>query len=113
MSHPTNRCPVLQDEGVEHVNMTSHVPVPREEYQPYSSTYNPGWSDHPNLIYGGNRQQNFMPNRQHGYQQQYQSQPQAPSSNSSPSLENMMKELTANTMWFQQKMKSDMQNSKA
>ncbi|XP_071927589.1 uncharacterized protein [Coffea arabica] len=63
VGHPTEMCPLVQEETAEQVNMAGHAPAPRKPYDPYSSTYNPGWRDHPNLSYGGNRQSNFVPNR--------------------------------------------------
>ncbi|XP_071924706.1 uncharacterized protein [Coffea arabica] len=101
-------CPLVQEETAEQVNMTGHAPAPRKQYDPYSSTYNPGWRDHPNLSYGGNRQSNFVPNRQQGHQQQYHPRPPPPPppSNSSPSMEEMMKQLLAN----QQKTDSNLQS---
>ncbi|XP_027108784.2 uncharacterized protein [Coffea arabica] len=105
MGHSIDMCPMMQEEGAEQVNMAGHAPAPRRSYDPYSSTYNPGWRDHPNLSYGGNRQNNFVPNKQPGYQQQHQSRPPPPPS-SGPSLEEMMKQLLAN----QQKTDSERQN---
>ncbi|XP_071933992.1 uncharacterized protein [Coffea arabica] len=105
VGHPTEMCPMVQEETAEQVNMAGHAPAPRKPYDPYSSTYNPGWRDHPNLSYGGNRQSNFVPNRQQGHQQQYHHRP-PPLSNSSPSMEEMMKQLLAN----QQKTDSDLQS---
>nr|XP_027064430.1 uncharacterized protein LOC113690635 [Coffea arabica] len=70
MGHSTEMCPLIQGESVEQVNMTGHAPAPRQPYDPYSNTYNPGWRDHSNFSYGGNRQSNFALNRQQGYQQQ-------------------------------------------
>ncbi|XP_027184235.1 uncharacterized protein LOC113782548 [Coffea eugenioides] len=86
--------------------MTGHTPAPRKQYDPYSSIYNPGWRDHPNLSYGGNKQSNFVPNRPQGYQQQYHPRTPPLPSNSSPSIEEMMKQLLAN----QQKTDSDLQS---
>lgn len=63
MRHFTEICPLIQEESVEQVNMTSHVSTPRQPYDPYSNTYNPGWKDHPNFSYRGNGQSNFAPNR--------------------------------------------------
>ncbi|XP_027108763.2 uncharacterized protein [Coffea arabica] len=101
-------CPLVQEETAEQVNMAGHAPAPRKPYDPYSSTYNPGWRDHPNLSYGGNRQSNFVPNRQQGHLQQYHHRPPPPPplSNSSSSMEEMMKQLLAN----QQKTDSDLQS---
>lgn len=51
--HPTDMCPTLQEEPIEQVNMAGGFPrPPQRKYDPYSSTYNPGWRDHPNLSYG-------------------------------------------------------------
>ena len=41
----------------------------RQQYNPYSNTYNPGWRDHPNFSYRNNSAQNLLPPNQ---QQQYQ-----------------------------------------
>nr|XP_027090502.1 uncharacterized protein LOC113711543 [Coffea arabica] len=109
MDHSTDMCPMMQEEGAEQVNMTGHVPAPRRPYDPYSSTYNPGWRDYPNLSYGGNMQSNFVPNRQQGYQQQYQPRPPPPPS-SSPSLEKMMKQLIATISQNQQRTDFEMQD---
>ncbi|XP_071924949.1 uncharacterized protein [Coffea arabica] len=108
VGHPTEMCPLVQEEPAEQVNMASYAPAPRKQYDPYSNTYNPGWRDHPNLSYGGNRQSNFVPNRQQGHQQQYHPRPSPPPppSNSNPSMEEMMKQLLAN----QQKTDSDLQS---
>ncbi|XP_027071749.2 uncharacterized protein [Coffea arabica] len=110
MDHSADMCPMLQEETAEQVNMTGHPPAPRKQYDPYSNTHNPGWRDHPNLSYGGNRQPNFAPNRQSnfvpnkqpGYQQQYQPRPPPPQS-SGPSLEEMMKQMMATMTQNQQR----------
>ncbi|XP_027152218.1 uncharacterized protein LOC113777253 [Coffea eugenioides] len=104
VGHSTEMCSLVQEETAEQVNMAGHEPAPRKQYDPYSNTNNPSWRDHPNLRYGGNMQSNFVPNRQQGYQQQYQPRPPPPPSNSSPSMEEMMKQLLAN----QQKTDSDL-----
>ncbi|XP_071933567.1 uncharacterized protein [Coffea arabica] len=109
MGHSMDMCPMMQEESAEQVNMAGHAPAPRRPYDPYSSIYNPGWRDHPNLRYGENRQTNFVPNRQQGYQQQYQSRPPPPPS-SSPSLEEIMKQLIATTAQNQQRTDSEMQS---
>ncbi|XP_027158459.1 uncharacterized protein LOC113760082 [Coffea eugenioides] len=108
VGHPTEMCPLVQEETAEQVNMAGHAPAPRKQYDSYSNTYNPGWRDHLNLSYGGNRQSNFVPNRQQGHQQQYHPRPPPPPtpSNSSPSMEEMMKQLLAN----QQKTDSNLQS---
>ncbi|XP_027182216.1 uncharacterized protein LOC113780634 [Coffea eugenioides] len=67
IGHSADMCPMIQEETAEQVNMADHAPVQRKQYDPYSSTYNPGWRDHPNLSYGGNRQPNFTPNRQSNF----------------------------------------------
>ncbi|XP_042379999.1 uncharacterized protein LOC121972387 [Zingiber officinale] len=76
-SHTTDICPLLQQEGISFV--FDHVAVannfqPRSQfyqqpsgnkqpYDPFSTTYNLGWRDHPNLKYGN-------PYYQQPYQQQ-------------------------------------------
>ncbi|XP_027185081.1 uncharacterized protein LOC113783207 [Coffea eugenioides] len=110
MGHSTDMCPTILEESAEQVNMTGHAPAPRRPYDPYSNTYNPGWKDHPNFSYGGNRQpnfasnrqSNFVPNKQPGYQQQYQPRPPPPPS-SGPSLEEMMKQMMATITQNQQR----------
>ncbi|XP_071928048.1 uncharacterized protein [Coffea arabica] len=41
VSHPTDGCPMLQDDSMEQVNMVGHTPVPHRQYDSYSNTYNP------------------------------------------------------------------------
>ena len=82
---------------------------PQRKYDPYSSTYNLGWSDHPNLSYG-NPQVNQPTTQNRSICQQYK-QPYPPrqqrgqTSNSSMSLEDIVKSLATNTLQFQQEMK--------
>ncbi|XP_027169223.1 uncharacterized protein LOC113768918 [Coffea eugenioides] len=117
IGHSADMCPMIQEETAEQVNMADHAPAPRKQYDPYSSTYNPGWRDHPNLSYGGNRQPNFTPNRQSnfvpnkppGYQQQYQPRPPPPPSSSS-SLKEMMKQMMTTMAQNQQMMTTMAQN---
>ncbi|XP_027182272.1 uncharacterized protein LOC113780690 [Coffea eugenioides] len=109
VGHPTDSCPILQDDGAEQVNMAGGVPAPRREYDPYSNTYNPGWRDHPNFSYG-NRSQNSFTNRPPGFQQPWQQKPQPSSSNSGSSLEDIVKNLATSTAQFQQKTRSGMKN---
>ncbi|XP_071939268.1 uncharacterized protein [Coffea arabica] len=112
IGHTTDSCPQLHEEGIEQANMAGNMPMPRRQYDPYSNSYNPGWRDHPNLSYGGNKQQNFIPNRQQGFQQQYQTRNQ-PSSASGMSLEDMVKTIASNTMKFQQDTEANNQEMKA
>nr|XP_027076019.1 uncharacterized protein LOC113699861 [Coffea arabica] len=112
IGHTTDSCPQLHEEGIEQANMAGNMPMPRRQYDPYSNSYNPGWRDHPNLSYGGNKQQNFIPNRQQGFQQQYQTRNQ-PSSTSGMSLEDMVKIIASNTMKFQQDTEANNQEMKA
>ena len=60
---------VIQEKSAKKVNIAGHMPAPRKPYDSYPNMYNPGWRDHHNLNDGGNRQSNFSPNRQQGYQQ--------------------------------------------
>ncbi|XP_065623864.1 uncharacterized protein LOC111986231 [Quercus suber] len=53
VGHSTDMCPTLQKDPIEQVNTAGGFPgQPQRKYDPYSSTYNPGWRDHPNLSYG-------------------------------------------------------------
>nr|XP_023895404.1 uncharacterized protein LOC112007302 [Quercus suber] len=53
VGHPTNMCLTLQEDPIEQVNTAGGFPgQPQRKYDPYSSTYNSGWRDHPNLSYG-------------------------------------------------------------
>ena len=52
VGHPIDMCPTLQEKPIEQVNAAGGFPgQPQRKYDPYSSTYNPGWRDHPNLSY--------------------------------------------------------------
>ena len=55
VGHPTDMCASLfkiQEEPIEQVNVASgFLGQLQRKYDPYSSTYNPGWRDHPNLSY--------------------------------------------------------------
>nr|XP_027118748.1 uncharacterized protein LOC113735992 [Coffea arabica] len=110
IGHSVDMCPMIQEETAEQVNMADHAPAPRKQYDPYSSTYNPGWRDHPNLSYGGNRQPNFTPNRQSnfvpnkppGYQQQYQPRPPPPPQSGS-STDEMLKQMMTTMAQNQQR----------
>ncbi|XP_051143996.1 uncharacterized protein LOC127260322 [Andrographis paniculata] len=103
--HPTDACPTLQEECAVDVNTANYGMNRPPAYTPYSNTYNPGWRDHPNLRYGnaqhGNAHQPF------GAMQQMQQPPQAPISNSGPSLEDLVKSMATSTLQFQQEMKSN------
>ena len=51
--HSTDMCPTLQGDSQECANAVGGFPgPPQRKYDPYSSTYNPGWRDHPNFSYG-------------------------------------------------------------
>ena len=82
---------------------------PQRKYDPYSSTYNSGWRDHPNLSYG-NPQVNQPMTQNRPICQQYK-QPYPPrqqssqTSNSGMSLKDIVKSLATNTLQFQQETK--------
>ncbi|XP_051130793.1 uncharacterized protein LOC127251225 [Andrographis paniculata] len=109
--HPTDACPTLQEECAVDVNAANYGMNRPPAYNPYSNTYNPGWRDHPNLRYG-NAHQNHGPQpfgATHQMQQPrpYEKQlPQAPTNNSCPSLEDLVKSMATSTLQFQQEMKS-------
>ncbi|XP_062150390.1 uncharacterized protein LOC133859075 [Alnus glutinosa] len=115
VGHPTNMCPTLQEEPIEQVNATGGFPGQQQrKYDPYSSTYNPGWRDHPNLSYGS-PQVNQHATQNHPSYQQYK-QPYPPRqqsgqiSNSGMSLDDIVKSLATNTLQFQQEMKVSIQS---
>ena len=106
VEHPTDMCPTLQEEPIEQVNAAYGFPGQlQRKYDPYSSTYNLGWRDHPNLSYE-NPQVNQSTTQNHLICQQYK-QPYPPrqqsgqTSNSSMSLEDIVKFLATNTLQFQ------------
>src|SRR5215471_5661749 len=59
-SHPTDACPTLQEESTDLSSVAAVGSFPgkpgfqqhHSQYNPYSSMYNLGWRDHPNLRYG-------------------------------------------------------------
>ena len=55
--HYMEACPTLQSGEMEDCNMINQA-NPQRRYDPYSSTYNPGWRDHPAFKYGN--QNNFQ-----------------------------------------------------
>ena len=89
---------------------------PQRMYNPYLSMYNLGWRDHPNLSYG-NPQVNQPMTQNYPICQQYK-QPYPPrqqlgqTSNSSMSLEDIVKSLTTNTLQFQQEARANIQSLK-
>ncbi|XP_062173455.1 uncharacterized protein LOC133878909 [Alnus glutinosa] len=115
VGHPTDMCPTLQEEPIEQVNAAGGFPgQPQRKYDPYSSTYNPGWRDHPNLSYG-NPQINQPATQNHPSYQQYK-QPYPPRqqlgqiSNSGMSLDDIVKSLATNTLQFQQETRASIQS---
>ncbi|XP_051150176.1 uncharacterized protein LOC127264717 [Andrographis paniculata] len=109
--HPTDACPTLQEECAVYVNTANYGMNRPPVYNLYSNTYNPGWRDHPNLRYGnaqqGNDHQPFGAIQQMQQPRFYEKQPpQAPISNSSLSLEDLVKSMATSTLQFQQEMKS-------
>ncbi|XP_052189950.1 uncharacterized protein LOC127799763 [Diospyros lotus] len=124
-SHPTDQCPQLQ----ENTEFVAGI---------FPATYNPGWRDHPNFRYGGSSNQPFQqhnPYQTHDLQQQQFQQPQRfnhhqgssssnhapprpnqtmqpaqPPPKSEPSLDDLVKQLAANTLQFQQRTETTIQN---
>jgi hypothetical protein len=115
VGHLTDMCPTLQEEPIEQVNVAGVFPgQPQRKYDPYSSTNNSGWRDHPNLSYG-NPQVNHPATQNHPSYQQYK-QPYSPrqqpgqTSNSGISLEDILKSLATNTLQFQQETRASVQS---
>ncbi|XP_024195919.1 uncharacterized protein LOC112199095 [Rosa chinensis] len=101
-------CPMstLSEEQVNFVGQ------PRQKYDPYSNTYNPGWKDHPNFHWNNNDNvvqptqgvYNTPPGFQAPRQQAYQQAP--PQQASSKSLEDMLKDMALHTSTFMQETKA-------
>ncbi|XP_051115696.1 uncharacterized protein LOC127240888 [Andrographis paniculata] len=70
VEHPTDACPTLREE----VDVSAIGFAPRNAYDPYSNTFNPGWRDHPNFSYGN--QQSYGQQQPPGFQSYGQQQPQ-------------------------------------
>ena len=111
-------CPTLQEEPIKQVNVACGFPgQPQRKYDPYSSIYNSGWRDHPNLSYR-NPQVNKPMTKNRPICQKYK-EPYPPrqqpgqTSNSGMSLKDIVKSLAANTLQFQQKTKQFQQEVRA
>ncbi|XP_031097052.1 uncharacterized protein LOC116001306 [Ipomoea triloba] len=102
--HQTDMCLTLQYDYCEQANAIGGFPgQPQRNYDPYSNTYNPGWRDHPNFSYKPRQQFPQFPQFQPiQHIQQQPASSQQPSSNSSMSLEDIVKSLATNTQQFQQ-----------
>ncbi|KAJ9535161.1 hypothetical protein OSB04_un001760 [Centaurea solstitialis] len=143
VAHPTDACPTLheEEEQVNAIGGGNFQQSNNRAYDPFSSTYNPGWRDHPNLGYGQKqgqgRGQHFQqktssqqPQAQQfqappGFQQQHHSRApfqsggqqqhqasQAPSS-SGMSLEDIVKSMATNMAKFQQETQANIQDLQA
>ncbi|KAL2907042.1 DNA damage-inducible protein 1 [Bienertia sinuspersici] len=110
LSHPTDACPTLQTEDV---NALGGFPgQPQRKYDPFSSTYNEGWRDHPNLKYGPKPPVPQNTNPRPYVQQNFQ-----PALSNSSSLEGMVKNLATQIgqvhnqgVQYQQKTDTHLQN---
>ncbi|XP_052172191.1 uncharacterized protein LOC127788119 [Diospyros lotus] len=121
-SHGTDQCPQLQENTEACAGIFPGRPFQpqhhqQQRYDPYAATYNPGWRDHPNLRYGGPSNQPFQPQQQQPQQHRFNAQrpsqsmqqPQ-PAPKSESSLEDIMKQLVANNLQFQQRTDTAIQN---
>ncbi|GJS80309.1 DNA-directed DNA polymerase, partial [Tanacetum coccineum] len=105
VGHPTDMCLTLQDGIPKQMNKVGGFPgPPQRKYDPFSSTYNPRWRDHPNFSYRS---------RSNSFQQQYP-KPTTHSHpsflNSSMSLEDIVKKLATSTQQYKQDTKSTIQH---
>ncbi|XP_075494810.1 uncharacterized protein LOC142532384 [Primulina tabacum] len=106
VGHPTYMCPSLQEEPTQQANAIGGFPgQPQRRYDPYSNSYNPGWRDNPNFSYKNQGGQQGYPrqnwNKQHAPEQ---------ASNSSMSIDEIVKALAENTQKFQQETRASIQN---
>ncbi|XP_057515550.1 uncharacterized protein LOC130797049 [Amaranthus tricolor] len=79
----------LQAEGVaavEQVNAIQNQNA-RQQYNPYSNTFNPGWRDHPNFSYRNNNSQN--PSSSYNVPSGFQQRPPFPPQQQHPSKSNL------------------------
>ncbi|XP_052490810.1 uncharacterized protein LOC105785001 [Gossypium raimondii] len=101
--HPTDLCPILNENSTAHVDAVGGFPgPPQRHYDPFSNTYNPGWKDHPNLNYGANPR----------YNPAYQPRPLQPSQlppKPSTSLEAIMERLAVDAAKYQQRTDASIQ----
>ncbi|KAL2930392.1 ATP-dependent helicase/nuclease subunit A, partial [Bienertia sinuspersici] len=86
LSHPTDACPTLQTKDVNALG--GFFGQPQRKYDPFSSTYNEGWHDHPNLRDGPKPSFPQATNPRPCVQQNFQ-----PALSNSSSLEGMVKNL--------------------
>ena len=106
VGHPTDMCRTLQEEPIEQVNVAGGFSgQPQRKYDPYSSTYNLGWRDHPNISYG-NPQVNQLATQNCPICQQYKypyplGQQPGQTSNFGMPLKDIIKSLATNTLQFQ------------
>ncbi|XP_057444204.1 uncharacterized protein LOC130736387 [Lotus japonicus] len=116
--HNTDVCPSLQeptDENPEAYAANIFNNRPQQNYDLSSNRYNPGWRNHPNLRWSDQSQPAQAPfqNNARPYvpppMQQQANNPAAPQSKES-SLEDMLKQMTAQNMQFQQDTRSSIQN---
>ncbi|XP_040968596.1 uncharacterized protein [Gossypium hirsutum] len=101
--HPTDLCPILNDNSIAHVDAVGGFPgPPQRRYDPFSNTYNPGWKDHPNLNYGANPRHNppYQPRPLQPPQQQHKP---------STSLEAVVERLAADAAKYQQRTDASIQ----
>ncbi|XP_052193898.1 uncharacterized protein LOC127802226 [Diospyros lotus] len=108
-SHVTDQCPQLQDNTESCNGIFPGRPFQQQpqqnRYDPYAPTYNPGWRDHPNFRYRGASTQPFQqrfnaPGQSNAtpMKQQAQTLPKA-----ELSLDDIVQQLSANTLKFQQR----------
>ncbi|KAL2903905.1 Dynein regulatory complex protein 9 [Bienertia sinuspersici] len=110
LSHPTYACPTLQTEDF---NALGGFPgKPQRKYDPFSSTYNEGWRDRPNLKYGTKPPVPQTTNPRPYVPQNFQ-----PAPSNSSSLEGMVKNLATQIgqvhnqgVQYQQKTDTHLQN---
>ncbi|XP_073120959.1 uncharacterized protein [Henckelia pumila] len=105
--HPMDMCLTLQEDQVQQANAIGGFPgKPLCRYDPYSNPYNPGLKDHQNFSYA-NPQMNVSMPQVPSYPSR--SQPLL-ASNTSEYLENIVKDLSTNTLQFQQETRAIIQN---
>ncbi|XP_016752621.1 uncharacterized protein [Gossypium hirsutum] len=101
--HPTDLCPILNENSTAHVDDVGGFPrPPQRRYDPFSNTYNPGWKDHPNLNYGASPPYNLS------YQPRPLQPPQLPPKPST-SLKAIVERLVVDAVKYQQRTDASIQ----
>ncbi|KAB2595522.1 hypothetical protein D8674_030972 [Pyrus ussuriensis x Pyrus communis] len=114
--HPSETCPqLIENGGWESANAIGFQGQNQPKHDPYSSTYNPGWRDHPNFKWRESQQsapQRGFQQNPPGFPRPYQANPPPSSQNNSGSSfdNSQVIQLLTTLAQGQEKQAKDMQN---